>query len=117
MCVKIVVKHFQIAVIFVVCETCGTKWCCDECAEEDKYITEHCKKYNVCGYEDLNCERRIRKCEYSYCSECPEYVGDSCKYCRNEDYDDLTLLNKALDLLEMDRTKLVQIINKERDIE
>lgn len=23
---------------YVSCETCSTKWCCDECAEEDGYI-------------------------------------------------------------------------------
>lgn len=26
---------------FVICE-CGTKWCDDECAEADGYISEHC---------------------------------------------------------------------------
>lgn len=96
---------------FVSCETCGTKWCCDECAEEDGYIAEHCKKYDVYGYSDLGDERRIRGCKYSYCCDCPEHVSDSCKYCRNEDYDDLTLLNKALELLQMSREELVEAVN------
>ena len=99
---------------YVSCEGCGTNWCCDECAEEDGFIAQHCKKYNVYGYSDMEAEREIRDCEYSYCSdECPESVGDSCKYCRNEDYDDLTLLNKALELLHMKREELVEVINKE----
>ena len=95
-------------------EGCETNWFCDDCAEEYGFIAQHCKKYNVYGYSDMEAEREIRDCEYSYCSdECPEFVGDSCKYCRNEDYDDLTLLNKALELLHMKREKLVEVINKE----
>ena len=103
---------------YVSCEGCGTVWCCDECAEEDGFVAEYCKKYDVYGYEDMNNEREIRGCDYSYCSDsCPEYVGESCKYCRNEDYDDLTLLNKALELLKMSREELVDLINKEKESE
>lgn len=98
---------------YVSCEDCETKWCCDKCAKEDGYIEEHCKKYNVYGYHDLDDEREIRGCEYSYCNNCPEYVPDSCKYCRNEDYDDLTLLNKALELLHMSREELVEVYNSD----
>lgn len=66
----------------------------------------------------MNNEREIRGCDYSYCSDsCPEYVGESCKYCRNEDYNDLTLLNKALELLKMSREELVDLINKEKESE
>lgn len=98
---------------YISCEGCGTSWCCDECAEEDGYVAEHCKKYDVYGYSDLDDERRIRDCEYSYCNDCPEYVSDSCKYCRNEDYDDLTLLNKALEMLHMKREELVEVYNSD----
>lgn len=97
---------------YVSCEECCTRWCSDECAELDGYIAGHCKKYDVYGYSDLDDERRVRDCEYSYCSACPEYVSGSCKYCRNEDYDDLTLLNKALELLHMKREELVEVVNK-----
>lgn len=101
---------------YISCDECGTRWCCDECAEEDGFIAEHCKKYDVYGYDDLQEERKIRNCDCSCYDDCPEYVGDSCKYCRNEDYDDSTLLNRALDLLGINRIELVQMINKERGI-
>jgi hypothetical protein len=97
---------------YVSCESCGTVWCCDECAEEEGYIEEHCKKWDVCGYDDLNEERKIRKCDYEWCDTCPEYVADSCKYCRGEDYEDSELLDKALELLKMKREDLVDIMNK-----
>lgn len=29
---------------YVSCEGCGTVWCCDECAEEDGFVAEYCKK-------------------------------------------------------------------------
>lgn len=99
---------------YITCEGCRTKWCCDECAEEDGFVAEHCKKYEVYGYSDLDDERRIRDCEYSHCNDCSEYVPDSCKYCRNEDYDDLTLLNKALELLHMNREELIEVVNKKQ---
>lgn len=93
---------------YVSCESCGTKWCCEECAEEEGYIEEHCTKYNVFGYSDLKDEQRIRKCEKTYCSDCEFYVPDSCKFCRKEDYEDYILLNKALELLNMTREDLIQ---------
>lgn len=52
-------KHFLIVGGYVTCEGCGTNWCCEECAVEDGYIVEHCKKYDVSGYSDMNDEREI----------------------------------------------------------
>ena len=98
---------------YVSCEGCRTHWCSDECAKADGYIEEHCKKYYVYGYEDLKDEKKIRKCEYKYCVDCPDYEPDSCKYCRKEDYDDYVLLDKALELLNMTREDLVKVINDE----
>ena len=98
----------------VTCESCGTHWCSDECAEEEGYVAEHCTRYNVYGYEDLESERKIRKCNHKYCDEtCEFYVLDSCKYCRGEDYEDGELLSKALDLLDMTREELIKMMEPE----
>ena len=93
---------------FISCEECGTRWCCEECAEEEGFVEGHCTKYNVFGYRDLDDERRIRNCEKKYCSDCEFYVPDSCKFCRKEDYEDYELLNKALELLGMNREDLIK---------
>lgn len=99
---------------YVTCESCGTHWCSDECAEEEGYIEEHCTKYNVYGYIDLNAEREIRGCNHNYCGEtCEFYVLGSCKFCRNEDYEDYELLSKALHLLGMTRDKLIKKMKAE----
>lgn len=98
---------------YVSCE-CGNVWCSEECAEEDGFIAEHCKKHDVYGWSDMNDERKIRGCDYSYCSDsCPEYVRDSCKYCREEDYEDRFLLKKALEVLKISREDLIKIVKDE----
>lgn len=43
---------------YVSCETCCTKWCCDECAEEDGYVGEHCKLHPDLDDYDLMYEYR-----------------------------------------------------------
>lgn len=81
---------------FVSCE-CGNKWCSEECAEEDGYKEEHCKL----GYEDSDeCERA--------CYDCDNNIERSCKYCREEDYEDDVLLKFALKSLGMKREALIQ---------
>ncbi len=102
---------------FVSCESCGTHWCSDECAEEDGYITEHCKRIPELDNRDLMETYREYHCDFDDCCDCPEYESASCKYCRNEDYDDYILLQKALKLLNMSREDLVDVINKERDVQ
>lgn len=98
---------------YVSCEDCGTTWCCEECAEEEGFVKEHCIKYDVFGYRDLEDERRTRNCK-NECDVCCEfYVPDSCKFCREEDYEDYVLLNKALKLLNMTREDLVKKMNEE----
>lgn len=99
---------------YVICESCGTHWCSDKCAEEEGYIAEHCTKYNVFGCEDLEAERKVRKCVRNYCDgTCEFYVLDSCKFCRGEDYEDGELLSKALDLLGMTREELIHKMESE----
>lgn len=66
---------------YVSCESCGEYWCSDKCAEEDGF------KVEVDNEE-----------EYS----------TSCKYCRQEDFDDSVLLKFALSLLEESRIELIE---------
>lgn len=68
---------------YVSCETCSTKWCCDECAEEDGYVREHCKLHPDLDDYDLMYEYRKKHCKYDSCTDCEHYVPGSCKYCRN----------------------------------
>ena len=78
---------------YVSCESCGTRWCSDECANEDGFVY------------------RESHCDFEDCTECKHYRPDSCKYCRKEDYDDATLLEKALELLKISREDLVKVVN------
>lgn len=97
---------------YITCESCGTRWCSYECAKEDGYIDEHCGKHSDLDDRDLMENYREKHCAYDDCCDCEYYNAASCKYCRNEDYDDLTLLNKALELLNMSRAELVAVVNK-----
>jgi hypothetical protein len=76
----------------VSCE-CGKRWCSDECAEEDGFKRESCKL----GYDTYDNE-----CEHG-CYSCDNLIESSCKYCRNEDFDDYKLLNFALEVLNVNR--------------
>ena len=98
---------------FVVCENCCTEWCSWECAEEDGYKPEHCNKYPELENRDEMEDYREENCQHDNCCNCEYYEPDSCKYCRHEDYDDETLLEKALELLNMSREDLVKKVNED----
>lgn len=100
---------------YISCESCGTHWCSDECANRDGYIREHCSKYSDLEGRDEMEEYREKHCDYDDCCDCKHYESDSCKYCRHEDYDNLTLLKKALELLDMSREDLVKKVNEDKE--
>jgi len=84
---------------YVGCD-CGESWCSDECAEEDGYKETTC---------DLNNdEDECNICEY--CEDC-EYLIDStstCKYCREEDFEDDKLLEFLLKQQNKTRNQLTE---------
>lgn len=51
---------------------------------------------------------REKHCKYDDCCDCESYVPDSCKYCREEDFNDDVLLEYALDLLGINREELIE---------
>ena len=73
---------------YVSCD-CGRKWCSDECAEEDGWINEE-------ENEDSDVYR-------------------SCKYCREEDFEDSELLKYALKGLEVTRSELIDMYKLEKE--
>ena len=97
---------------------CGRTWCSDKCAEKDGYIREYCKLGT-----DVNYESPLEDCEFANdskwnrCSNCENYVGSSCSYCRNEAFEDSTLLAYALSLIGMGKEELIKdlIYNKESE--
>lgn len=100
---------------FVSCE-CGENWCSDECAEADGYKEEHCRL--GCNKDDEEMDACIKKDEYDKtgyvsCWDCENGIESSCNFCRNEDYSDETLLDKALSLLAMSREDLIKRINED----
>jgi hypothetical protein len=103
---------------YVHCE-CGEHWCSDECAEADGYEREYCKlgcdifEQYLEDDSDNKCIGTKDEDGEINCYGCPNYVEESCKYCRSEDYDDETLLDKALNLLGMSREELINRINKD----
>ena len=79
------------------CE-CGEMWCSDECAEKDGFKRESCKlEYDM---DDNDCEES--------CYNCDNKIESSCKYCREEDFDDSILFKFALKSLGMERETLIQ---------
>lgn len=98
---------------YVSCESCGTCWCSDECADDDGFVREHCSKHPDLDDRDLMEEYRENHCDFDDCTECENYNPESCKYCRKEDYEDYVLLEKALELLKMSREELVRAINSD----
>lgn len=94
---------------FVSCEEwCENVWCSDECAKADGFVDEHCLKYDVFGYDELNECREENECAYDSCSDlCEHYVLKSCKYCREEDFDDLVLLNFVLKSINKTREDII----------
>lgn len=106
-------ENFSDCGYYVSCESCGTRWCSDECAREDGYIKGHCKKHPELENVDMMEHFRDEHCNCDYCCDCEYYEPDSCKYCRKEDYDDNFLLCKALLLLDISREDLINMINSE----
>ena len=104
-------ENFPDCGYYVLCESCGTNWCSEECAEQDGFIGENCAKYQYLYDRDLMEEYRETHCDFEDCTECEHFRPDSCKYCRKEDYTDDVLLDKALELLKMSREELVKVIN------
>ncbi|MBM7836336.1 hypothetical protein [Clostridium sardiniense] len=107
---------------YVSCEGCGISWCSDECAEADGYIKEKCKLgLEVCEQclqdDKEDCIRKDQADEDKYinCCGCENYISESCKYCRNEDYKDDELLDIAMKYIECDRQFLIDLKNKEND--
>lgn len=94
---KICGKIFNDCCDCVCCE-CGNVWCSNKCADEDGFNESHCKL----GFDIDNNE-----CDKS-CSCCDNLILGSCKYCRKEDFSDEILLNYAIELLEIDREKLIE---------
>ena len=92
---------------YVSCESCGTKWCDEECAEADGYIAEHCGLHPDLDTYDLMRQYRKEHCNFDSCADCGYFVPDSCKYCREEDFDDDVLLEYALHLLNMSREEII----------
>ena len=97
---------------YVSCE-CGESWCDEECAKEDGFIEEHCTKYNVYGYDELEeCADEHEDCG-DYCADCEYYKESSCNICRKEDFEDYELLNFALDKLHLTRQELISKYKEE----
>ena len=85
--------------------SCGKRWCDDNCAKEDDYCQEEC----ILGYEvDDGCPQDEDECDKDNCKDCEHYIHRGCKYCREEDFDDNTLLEYSLQLLNKTRYELIQ---------
>lgn len=78
---------------YVSCD-CGRKWCDHDCAEAD-------------GFEEIEeCEDDCDECELECCIN--DQDRKSCRYCREEDYDDYELLQHVLSVhYENDRHRLI----------
>lgn len=76
---------------FTMCE-CGTRWCCDGCAEAEGYQREED------GFTPVGSRWKQET---------------SCQYCRQEDFADYELLNTALKLLDKTRSELIELHKKQ----
>lgn len=95
---------------YVNCE-CGNHWCSMECAEEEGFVSQYCKLHPDLDDSELMDEYARKHCNRKYCSDdCENYVLSSCKFCREEDYEDRELLEQALNLLNMSREELIRKI-------
>lgn len=105
---------------FVSCnDDCYKVWCCDECAKEDGFHRASCNlglDISSEGYleddRDLCPKAKNSNKKYIDCDGCENYTPTSCKYCRNEDYEDCDLLEKAMELLNCDRQYLINRLNE-----
>lgn len=101
---------------YVSCESCGTHWCSSECAEEDGWTDEHCNKHPELDDRDKMEDYRYALCDHEDCCECDEYRPAGCNFCREDDYEEDFLLEKALALLQMTRSELVEKIKNNDQI-
>ena len=103
---------------FVSCHCdCSSRWCDERCAEGHGHVRATCKAgcdissegYLECG-ADICLKTKDNENyddEYICCNGCENYIEESCKYCREEDYEDTDLLEKALELLNVTREDLI----------
>lgn len=87
---------------------CGRDWCSDECAKADGYIECSCKldkDIDSNGYADEECEH-LEKGSLC-CHDCDHFVQASCKYCREEVFEDDEILKYALCLLNKTKEELI----------
>lgn len=101
---------------YVECE-CGKSWCSDDCASDDDYKRESCKLglnvENQYLVDDSDkCIRQEDEDGNINCYECENYIPESCKYCRNEDFADEELLGAAIRHIGCDRQFLINLINE-----
>jgi len=82
---------FPDVIDYISCD-CGRTWCCLECAEEDGFM----EMPEIGSTEE-------------------EYPATSCKYCREEDFDDSELLEFALDFFCSDREEIIEEYKKFKD--
>lgn len=102
---------------YVSCE-CGKHWCSEECAEEDGFERGHCglNKDTDDGVPEEDCDfAKNGECN-SWGYECEHWTKESCKYCRNEDFDDYKLLNFALEVLNVTREELIEDYKKKNKL-
>jgi hypothetical protein len=99
-------KDFPDVIDYVSCD-CGEEWCSEKCAEADGFKDEWCSKHDL-AIEEV--ERDIECGEF--CWQCEFYSVQSCKYCREEDFDNDTLLEFALNELGLTREELVSRYKK-----
>lgn len=79
------------------CE-CGFHWCNGKCAKQDGLINHIDDNNKICD----SCDEDCHKCE----KDLPE---TTCKYCREEDFDDRILLNFLMNVFKLNREKLIEI--------
>ena len=75
---------------FTSCD-CGKVYCCEECAEENGFINYHEQGLTPPKHEKYDYE-----------------IDRSCQYCRGENVEEGKLLEFALELLEIDKSKLLE---------
>ena len=105
---------------FVNCnDDCYKVWCCEKCAKEDGYVKAKCKiglDISLYGYleddEEFCIKAKLSEDKYVDCDGCENYTSTGCAYCRNENYEDVDLLEKAMELLHCDRQFLINKLNE-----
>jgi len=94
---------------------CGMVWCSDECADADGYNSIICKRgFDIQDgiHPETHEECYKYTCEDDCESECEDSPESNCKYCRKEDYSDTELLRFAMQYFQIDRFRLINLLNK-----